>query len=281
MPGIPEPMAQRIHFNSSLPRSGSTLLQNLLAQNPRFHCSPTSGVFELLAHARVAYTEVAEFRAQDREATRAAFLGFCRGALAGYYAAATDRPVCVDKGRSWLNHHDWLSAFHPDPKILVCVRDLRAILASMEKLFRKNRHLQDRDDLQPQMKMITLHQRVAHWLNSAPVGIGVMRVVDAILTGVIRKVHVVRFEDLTQRPQAVLDGIYAYLGEERFVHDTRNVVQVTEENDAHHGLYGEHRIRREVAPVEPDYVEVLGREVCDTVRQDNALFYDAFYRDRR
>ena len=32
----------KIFFNSSLPRSGSTLLQNILAQNPRFHCSATS-----------------------------------------------------------------------------------------------------------------------------------------------------------------------------------------------------------------------------------------------
>ena len=32
------------HFISGLPRSGSTLLANLLAQNPRFHSTATSGI---------------------------------------------------------------------------------------------------------------------------------------------------------------------------------------------------------------------------------------------
>ena len=42
----------RFHFISGLPRSGSTLLQNILSQNPRFYCSPTSGLFDLLYNAR-------------------------------------------------------------------------------------------------------------------------------------------------------------------------------------------------------------------------------------
>src|SRR5205085_6798477 len=52
-----EPTApQRIVFNSSFPRSGSTLLQNVLAQNPRFYCSPTSGVVNLLLAARQKFS---------------------------------------------------------------------------------------------------------------------------------------------------------------------------------------------------------------------------------
>jgi sulfotransferase len=30
-----------IYFQSSLPRTGSTLLQNLIGQNPNFHVTPT------------------------------------------------------------------------------------------------------------------------------------------------------------------------------------------------------------------------------------------------
>src|SRR5687768_5831702 len=46
-----------IFFNSSLPRSGSTLMQNILAQNPQFYCSPTSGVIGALGMARAQYSE--------------------------------------------------------------------------------------------------------------------------------------------------------------------------------------------------------------------------------
>ena len=43
---------KKIFFNSSLPRSGSTLLQNLIAQNPEFYCTPTSGLGDLILNAK-------------------------------------------------------------------------------------------------------------------------------------------------------------------------------------------------------------------------------------
>ena len=49
-------MTEKIFFQSSLPRSGSTLLQNILAQNPDFYATPTSGVLELLYAARANYS---------------------------------------------------------------------------------------------------------------------------------------------------------------------------------------------------------------------------------
>ena len=56
---------EKIFFQSSLPRSGSTLLQNILGQNPDFYVSPTSGVLELLFAARNNYTNDVAFKAQD------------------------------------------------------------------------------------------------------------------------------------------------------------------------------------------------------------------------
>ena len=55
----------KIFFQSSLPRAGSTLLQNILGQNPDFYVTPTSGVLELLYSARQNYTNDNAFKAQD------------------------------------------------------------------------------------------------------------------------------------------------------------------------------------------------------------------------
>ena len=49
---------EQIFFQSSLPRAGSTLLQNIMGQNPEFYVTPTSGVLELLHSARFQYTNV-------------------------------------------------------------------------------------------------------------------------------------------------------------------------------------------------------------------------------
>ena len=42
---------EKLFFQSSLPRAGSTMLQNILAQNPDVYATPTSGVLELISCA--------------------------------------------------------------------------------------------------------------------------------------------------------------------------------------------------------------------------------------
>jgi sulfotransferase len=44
-------MVQKVFYNASLPRSGSTLLQNIMMQNPDIYSTPTSGVIEFLLQA--------------------------------------------------------------------------------------------------------------------------------------------------------------------------------------------------------------------------------------
>ena len=63
-----------IFFQSSMPRAGSTLLQNILAQNPDIYATPTSGVLELTYAARSMFTESAEFKAQDTKTMEAGMM---------------------------------------------------------------------------------------------------------------------------------------------------------------------------------------------------------------
>jgi len=268
--------AKRMIFNSSLPRAGSTLLQNILAQNPSFYCSPTSGVLDLLFTARNTFSNTAHFKAQDANTMRDGWLGFCRSGLNGFYQAITAKPVCVDKNRMWLHFYEWLEAFWPNPKILICVRDLRALLSSMEKLFRQHRYLEDPQDAQG-IQMTTITNRVAFWLNHNQVGNSLLALMEALQTGTIQHAHLIRFEDLTSDPAATMKKVYAYLNEPEFPHDFDHVQQITREDDTFHGIYGDHQIRAKVAPVKLDYNEVLGRELCEQLKADNLDFYRAFY----
>ena len=133
-----------IFFQSSMPRAGSTLLQNVLAQNPDIFATPTSGVLELVFSARQMYTESLEFKAQDTETMNKGFIHYCREGVHGWYDAVTDKPYVVDKSRGWGVHYDFLESFLGyQPKILCMVRDLRQIISSMEKKFRENPLTQD------------------------------------------------------------------------------------------------------------------------------------------
>ena len=81
----------KIFYQSSLPRAGSTLLQNILAQNPDIYATPTSGVLELIFAARANYTDSPEFKAQDPEIMKTAFQAFCKEGMTAYYNAITDK----------------------------------------------------------------------------------------------------------------------------------------------------------------------------------------------
>ena len=89
----------KIFFQSSLPRVGSTVFQNIISQDPRFYASPTSGLLELIFAARHNYTESPEFKAQDAETMKKAFFGFCLEGIKGYYNAITDKQFILDKSR--------------------------------------------------------------------------------------------------------------------------------------------------------------------------------------
>ena len=125
-----------VFFQSSLPRAGSTLLQNIVGQNPDFYVTPTSGVLELLYAARKNYSDSPEFKAQDQKIMRQGWLSFCKNGLNGFYEGITDKPYVVDKSRGWGIHYNFINSFHPNPKIICMVRDLRDIFTSMEKNFR-------------------------------------------------------------------------------------------------------------------------------------------------
>ena len=64
----------KIFFNSSMPRSGSTLLQNILGNNPQIHATPTSAVLEMLNASKKVYTNSAISKAQDEEQMKKSFL---------------------------------------------------------------------------------------------------------------------------------------------------------------------------------------------------------------
>ena len=174
-------MIEKIFYQSSLPRSGSTLLQNILAQNPDIYATPTSGMMELMYGARANYTNSPEFLSQDAELMKKGFLAFCKAGMEAWCSAVTDKKYYIDKGRSWGVHYDWLKMIKDDkPKIIIMVRDLRDVFASMEKNFRKNP-----DKLNPMTNWenlinTSIPKRIDSWANGIPVGLAVERIKEII-----------------------------------------------------------------------------------------------------
>ena len=87
---------EKLFFQSSLPRAGSTMLQNILAQNQDIYATPTSGVLELIYGARENYSNSPEFIAQDKDLMRKGYLAFCKNGMDAFYNAITDKKYVID-----------------------------------------------------------------------------------------------------------------------------------------------------------------------------------------
>jgi len=256
---------KKIHFTSGLPRACSTLLQNLLAQNPLVHATATSGVHEIMYHSK-AFFKTEEFRSilQPKDGEQL-FSDFMRAGIAASFDNLTDRPIVIDKCRSWIGSANLLFKLFPDAKLLVPVRDIRGVLSSMEKKFQKHPEFQLEMSQQDTGRIQTVEGRCQFWLDTAPVGIAVQRLHELARLHKDR-VHFVHAEDLTSDPQNTMAKVWTYLGMEPFIHNTTNVEQYTKEHELG-WPYGDHEVRSEVKPLVPDWHDTLGRQLSEGLAQ--------------
>lgn len=268
---------KKIFFNSSLPRSGSTLIQNLLAQNPDFYCTPTSGLADLVLNSKATYNNSQAMLAQNKDEMQLAFLNYVASGINGYFNGLTNKPFIVDKSREWGVNYGLINMVNPEPKIICMVRDIRSIYSSMEKNFRKNPHRENHVQDVPNLVGTTLNKRVDIWASGVPVGVAIDRLQDVIQQGIAEKMLFVRYEDLMDNPENEMKRIYQYFGIPEYdKHDFENITQHTQENDIIHGIYGDHTLRPKFERKPDDFMDVLGYDISMNLKNHYKWFYDYF-----
>jgi sulfotransferase len=268
-------MQRTIHLIAGLPRAGSTLLCNLLAQNPRFHATSTSGIISIMRAVRVRWPQVYGEKNPQAEAAMRRVLG---GILDYYHDDPNNsKPVIFDKSRGWIGALDMAEmALGRKVKVLVCVRDVRDVIASFEKLWRKDTALwQLSQERSRYFDWQTIEGRCEVWMGpKGVVGIPYRGLRRALERGYRDRMFFMEFDDLTRQPRATMQRVYEFIGEPYFEHDFDHVEQVTREDDFMHGIPGLHVIRSKVAPFEPVWPQYLGK-AADKYASLNSLWRDA------
>ena len=264
-------------FNSSMPRSGSELLQVILHQNPSIYGSVTSPLCEYVTSIKNCQAN-AEVKSQPADLMKKAQLSASRQLMYGYYEAMTDRPVVIDKSRQWMWEYDLLKqVIGTTPKMICMIRDLRDVFTSMEKNWRKNRHLPQGPDNTATLENMTVETRIAHWSHSMPVGYSTERLKSAGELNQLQDVFILRYEDLTRFPDECMQKLYEYLELPYFQHDFNNIVKEVEEDHQWHGIFGNHDVEKELKPSVSDYKEVIGEAVGQKVIDGHEWFFKKFY----
>lgn len=233
---------KKFNVITGLPRSGSTLLANILNQNPKFHASETSALPRILINVKSGWENIPENVASNNLKQKVSVL---KNIPHAYYAHI-DKEVIFDKNRVWSSEPELLKfALGEDTKIFVCVRTLTDVLASFEKLFRSNNSIWDIAD-KKNFDLSTIEKRCDLWASDkGPVGSSLLALNELLIRSP-KNVVLIDFDSLVQETESVLDDIYKELGEERYPHDLENIEQTTVEDDRFHGILGLHKIKNKI-----------------------------------
>lgn len=246
---------------SGLPRSGSTLLMNIMGQHPDVHVTPTSGCHEILWSTRNTWSSFVEHKADKVASSPKNLQRVLNSILNSYHD--TDKNIIIDKHRSWIHSIELLEfVLGKKAKIIVPVRSSCEILSSFEKLYRKNAHLNT-----PPGNFLgsqTVEGRVQYWASGeGEFGIATNRIKDALSRGLADRLLFVEFDSLTKNPKYTMDKVWEFLEMSPIKHDFNNVEQLTKEDDSTTPYGNLHDIRPIVEPVNDDSLSILGKDICN------------------
>jgi sulfotransferase len=243
-------MNDKLFFVSGLPRSGSTLLMNLLGQHPNHYVTPTSGLIELFIKVKNGWKNQIEFKAEGLDKIKPRIESAMNGVLHGYFEKElSEGKVIFDKSRGWLQYiEDLETALKRKVYIIVPIRDIRDILASFEKIYRKRGvGYEYWGGSEFFIGQTTVGRCQNLLLSSSVLGLAINRIRDAIDRGVQDRLIFVPYMSFTKEPFLTVNAIHKMLGLDPFNYNTENVEQVTYENDLYHGM-DLHTIRNEILP---------------------------------
>ena len=244
-------MDKTFHFVSGLPRSGSTALTALLNQNPRFHCSTSSPVIKYIKFLTEVIDTCPFYKSNPKQEQARKLVSD----ILPTWHSDTDKPVVFDKNRIWPAYYTRIQEMWgiEDPKIICCVRNVSEVLASFLRLIHKNEphkgvlNFVDYDIVRHEFGLLDDETRCA-WMmkETSVVGEPLQSLYIALQQGY--PIHLVEYNDLCDKPEETMQGIYEYLGEEWFDHDFDNLDQsCILDNDDILGLPGTHTIRSKLS----------------------------------
>jgi sulfotransferase len=269
----------QLHFCGGLPRSGSTLLMNLLQQNPRIFTTGTCALSEILRDKILIKSRYSEtFQAMSTEQADRAMYGLIHGATKGWFEALTNKPVVISK------RHGWSGLFHlfPKSKYICLIRDLRDVVESFERVNSKTLSLHSYGDSNTVIPAMHIHEKYKHYFNeSNAFSVNLQTEVPRLMEVFKKdnsKVIFIRYEDFTKEPIYILKKLYNFLVEDYFDHDLMNINQ--SELFEHDHAYFREKTDHETLPKFRFYSEpkrILSNEFHQRVVKENIWFYESFY----
>lgn len=261
---------------TGLPRAGSTLLCQLLAQHPEIHCEGHSSPLcnTLLGIRRMVSDD--QFFLSQLDSSFTNSYGHLTSAMQGYLRGwhhNCKKPVVIDKNRAWLHAVETLLHIEPEAKLIVCLRDLGQIYGSIEAQHQKTilidfiDHLADYDRFGRADMLFAKDKAIGAPLIS-------LHAVPDLPKHVHEHLFFLRFEDLMVKPVECMSHIYSWLGVSPLSTDPEKIKFSANESDSHYHMKYPHKQSTHITP--PKRHEVPPR-IQALIETAYAWYYQMYY----
>jgi len=271
-----------IHLCSGLPRSGSTALMNILQQHPAVFTTGTCALPGILKdHILIKSRFREQFQAMNEHQADNAMYGLIRGAANGWFEGLTNKPIVISKNRMWSD----LAHLFPESKIIACVRDIRDVVESFEKINSNIKALHsfgDNQHLYPAMMDVEKYDYFFKEGNAFSAGLyqELPRLME-IFKREPGRVKFVRYDDFVKQPELELDQVCKFLGLPPFNQFDLNNITQSELYEHDHAYFREktsHVVQSSV-PTWKEPARVLATSFHDKIVANHRWFYEGFYPD--
>lgn len=261
---------------TGLPRAGSTLLCQMLAQHPEIHCEGhSSPLCNTLLGIRRMVSDDQFFLSQldnSFDTSYAHLTSAMQGFLRGWNHDCKKKAV-VDKNRAWLHAIELLLQIAPEAKLIVCIRELGQIYGSIEAQHQRTilvdfiDHLADFDRFGRADMLFAKDKTIGAPLIS-------LSAVQDLPAEVQKRLYFLRFEDLMEQPAACMSHLYAWLGLSAFEINPEKLEIGIQESDSHYRMKYPHRQTERI--VKPKRHEIPPR-IQAQIENACAWYYDLYY----
>ncbi len=239
-----------MHCLTGMPRAGSTLLQNVFNQNPKLHVTSTSPLCQVLSVAAHAWSNSPEIKGLLME-DKALWDGRMKDSLVALASTwwQFDGQEVMDKSRGWMNNVLVFKHLWPKGHMIVMVRDLRNIFASVLKQHSKNPIL---DEAVVPLGKNIIQKAETLFASGGIIGQSAFGVMNVLNQKQLKGVTFVQCETFQAQPAMVMGQLYAEMKLESFTHDFKNVKNTAKDPDALYLNKYPHEGCGKVKPGDPD-----------------------------
>ncbi|MCK5525338.1 MAG: sulfotransferase [Thiomargarita sp.] len=268
---------KQIIYVTGLPRSGSTLLCQLLGHHPDIysigHSSPLS---QLLEKIRDFTTESPFLLSQldvDFDLVYSRMLNGYRGYLNGWFDE-TDQIFVVDKNRHWVSMIETLNLIDPNFKMLVCLRDLVDVFGSIESQHQKTLLLRFPDRTSPNLhysRLDTLFKDDG--VIGSPLR-GIQNLQYITDEKIKDRICYIEFDALVKKSVDVMKSIYQWLDIPHFAFDPNDLEVKPHETDSYYRFKYRHNTYPTIKPSTKHTVSDL---IKNNIYKEYAWYYQTFF----